>query len=644
MGTLDQLASLEHTMQSSYNQTYQEELVCRMIRYPWILIVSLLIMMVIMSAGVIGNVLVCISMYTCRSLRTANNALLLNLAAADLFACFLFTPLLFTLVIQSLVSYKAVMPRFLCISQGWLRFVCSSVQQITLSSISAQRYAAIAHPLKRKGTKERVLAAVVISWLISACISIAAIQLQSSPIYELCPCSLGLGSGIPTNLVDMYLLGPLGMMCFLIVIFFYAMIFRTVRKHVKEKVGSSYEPTSSVTTANKRILPLKCCQMCGFRGGLKTNVVAPIIDDHNSTELPKHDLLQGSSSLEAAERQHTSNMSIPEVTSDAYLQHIVTDTENIHSNNSMPQEYQEYVNHSHGSFNLLDQQGLERSDIFSGPDGTEDIGETYSNFLPSLETKAGDDNSDMIPEINSTYDVSNTNELNNVRDYEQGMLDTEGGAKVEIDTDKPCEIQCEKLEDAPVLTMGQRETQLDELSQSAVDNTARETNSNGLVQCEDVQDNVETHHVPHSDSTGNVPSVDGDKVLTKGNTIWLASEILPGTSISVQDASTVTKELSTKIYGDVCLMNPKSRERGRRKIEAKTAKRALFIIAAFIICWFPMSIITYLEISMNLPVEVKILVLTLSFLSAVINPIIYTFINTAYRNEFKRLLKKIYQR
>lgn len=639
MGTLDQLASLEHTMQSSYNQTYQEELVCRLIRYPWILIISLLIMMVIMSAGVIGNVLVCISMYTCRSLRTANNALLLNLAAADLFACFLFTPLLFTLVIQSLISYEAVMPRFLCISQGWLRFVCSSVQQITLSSISAQRYAAIAHPLKRKGTKERVFAAVVISWLISVCISIAAIHLQSSPIYELCPCSLGLGSGIPTNLVDMYLLGPLGMICFLIVIFFYAMIFRTVRKHVKEKVGSSYEPTSSVTTANKRILPLKCCKMCGFRGGLKSNVVAPIIDDHNSAELPKHDLLQGSSSLEAAERQHTSNMSIPEVTGDAYLQHIVTDTENINSNHSMPQEYQESV--SHGSFKSLDQQGLERVDTFSGPDGTEDIGETYSNFLPSLETKAVDGNSDMI---NSTYDVSNNSELKSVRDYEQDMLDTEGGTKVEIETDKSCEIQCEKLEDAPVLTMGQRETQLGELSQSAVDNTVREKDSNDLVQCEDVQDNVETHHVPHSDSTDNVPSVDGDKVLTKGNTIWLASEILPGASISVQDASIVTKELSSKIYGDVCLMNPKSRERGRRKIEAKTAKRALFIIAAFIICWFPMSIITYLEISMNLPVEVKILVLTLSFLSAVINPIIYTFINTAYRNEFKRLLKKMYQR
>lgn len=640
MGTLDQLASLEHTMQSSYNQTYQEELVCRLIRYPWILIISLLIMMVIMSAGVIGNVLVCISMYTCRSLRTANNALLLNLAAADLFACFLFTPLLFTLVIQSLISYEAVMPRFLCISQGWLRFVCSSVQQITLSSISAQRYAAIAHPLKRKGTKERVLAAVVISWLISVCISIAAIHLQSSPIYELCPCSLG--SGIPTNLVDMYLLGPLGMICFLIVIFFYAMIFRTVRKHVKEKVGSSYEPTSSVTTANKRILPLKCCKMCGFRGGLKSNVVAPIIDDHNSAELPKHDLLQGSSSLEAAERQHTSNMSIPEVTGDAYLQHIMTDTENINSNHSMPQEYQESVNHSHGSFKLLDQQGLERVDTFSGPDGTEDIGETYSNFLPSLETKAVDGNSDMI---NSTYDVSINSELKSVRDYEQDMLDTEGGTKVEIETDKSCEIQCEKLEDAPVLTMGQRETQLGELSQSAVDNTVREKDSNDLVQCEDVQDTVETHHVPHSDSTDNVPSVDGDKVLmTKGNTIWLASEILPGASISVQDASIVTKELSSKIYGDVCLMNPKSRERGRRKIEAKTAKRALFIIAAFIICWFPMSIITYLEISMNLPVEVKILVLTLSFLSAVINPIIYTFINTAYRNEFKRLLKKMYQR
>ncbi|XP_054750664.2 tyramine receptor 1-like [Lytechinus pictus] len=613
MGMLEEsLAWLEYTMSEFNNQTSQGEWNCQLIRYPWTLIISLLIMMVIMSAGVLGNVLVCVSMYTCRSLRTANNALLLNLAAADLLASFLFTPLLFTLVIQSLVSHEAVMPRSLCVLQGWLRFVCSAVQQITLSSISAQRYAAIVHPLKRKGTKERVLAAVVISWLISVSISIAAIYLHSSPIYELCPCSLH--PGTPTNLVDMYLLGPLGTVSFIVVISFYAMIFRTVRKHVKEKRGSSLEPSR---TANKRTLAFTCCSICGFRAGMKSNVVAPI-DGNSSIGLPRHDLLQGSSSVESTERQHTRNMSVPEIADNTSIKHGVTDTEN----NLMPHES---IDHDHEPSILLDDQELDRAVHFSSE--AADNRETRKYSLSSLET-----NNDMNTERN---------------DSEQDTIVSKCRANTECGTDKSDDSQYlkrEKLEDTPVLDIKKSEPRVGEHAAKIGDNFISEKSLNSPVQVEDVQDNRGSPNVLRDINPETASSVEGKGVLTNKNRVWLASEILVGASSSIQDSTVVTQELSTKICGDVCMMNPRSKERGRRKIEAKTAKRALFIIAAFIICWFPMNIVTYVEIMKDLPVEVKILFLSVSFLSAVINPIIYTFINTAYRNEFKRLLRKICHR
>ncbi|XP_041461090.1 dopamine D2-like receptor [Lytechinus variegatus] len=619
MGMLEEsLAWLEYTMSEFNNQTSQGEWNCQPIRYPWTLIISLLIMMVIMSAGVLGNVLVCVSMYTCRSLRTANNALLLNLAAADLLASFLFTPLLFTLVIQSLVSHQAVMPRSLCVLQGWLRFVCSAVQQITLSSISAQRYAAIVHPLKRKGTKERVLAAVVISWLISVSISIAAIYLHSSPIYELCPCSLH--PGTPTNLVDMYLLGPLGTVSFIVVITFYAMIFRTVRKHVKEKSGSSLERSRSDITANKRTLAFTCCNICGFRAGMKSNVVAPI-DGNSSIGLSRHDLLQGSSSLESlesTERQNTRNMSVPEIADNTSTKHGVTDTEN----NLMPHES---VDHDHGPSILLDDQVLDKAVHFSSE--AADNRETRKCSLSSLET-----NNDMNTEIN---------------DSEQDTIVSKCRANTECGTDKSDDSQylkCEKLEDTPVFNIKRSEPRVAEHATKMGDNSISEKSLNSLIQGEDVQDNGASRHVLQDVPPETASSVEGKGGLTNKNRVWLASEILVGASSSIQDSTVVTQELSTKICGDVCMMNPRSRERGRRKIEAKTAKRALFIIAAFIICWFPMNIVTYVDITKDLPVEVKILFLSVSFLSAVINPIIYTFINTAYRNEFKRLLKKICHR
>ena len=118
----------------------------------------------------------------------------------------------------------------------------------------------------------------------------------------------------------------------------------------------------------------------------------------------------------------------------------------------------------------------------------------------------------------------------------------------------------------------------------------------------------------------------------------------PGDLSTSNVESDVQAKPPDNVYGDVCVMNPKSRERGRRKLEARTAKRALFIIAAFVVCWLPMSVITYLEVHVELVIDIKVFFLTFSILSAVINPLIYTFINTAYRNEFKRLLKMAFRR
>ena len=121
--------------------------------------------------------------------------------------------------------------------------------------------------------------------------------------------------------------------------------------------------------------------------------------------------------------------------------------------------------------------------------------------------------------------------------------------------------------------------------------------------------------------------------------------------VQIHDADGMTmkaKMMRTTITGDICVMNNSNKIKGKRKIEAKSAKRTAVVLITFLIVWlpFPVVIMVLWFLNAQSAAHVKVLLssylisLTLSLLAASINPLMYGVINKQFHKEFKRLIKK----
>ena len=64
--------------------------------------------------------------------------------------------------------------------------------------------------------------------------------------------------------------------------------------------------------------------------------------------------------------------------------------------------------------------------------------------------------------------------------------------------------------------------------------------------------------------------------------------------VQIHDADGLTikaKTTRTTITGDICVMNTSNKIRGKRKIEAKSAKRTAIVLITFLIAWLPFPIV-----------------------------------------------------
>jgi hypothetical protein len=85
-----------------------------------------------------------------------------------------------------------------------------------------------------------------------------------------------------------------------------------------------------------------------------------------------------------------------------------------------------------------------------------------------------------------------------------------------------------------------------------------------------------------------------------------------------------------------------NKERGKRKVEARTAKVTAVVMVAFLACWLPFPAVV---MATRFPVSEmnKSLLITsraVSFLSAAINPVVYELVNRQIRSGILRLAKK----
>ena len=81
--------------------------------------------------------------------------------------------------------------------------------------------------------------------------------------------------------------------------------------------------------------------------------------------------------------------------------------------------------------------------------------------------------------------------------------------------------------------------------------------------------------------------------------------------------------------------------------DIKTTKILFISVLGFLACWIPISIIDFVDVfrgAVTFPRQVYFLYLILGNLSAVINPIIYGFLNNNFRAEYKKIILSLKKR
>lgn len=105
----------------------------------------------------------------------------------------------------------------------------------------------------------------------------------------------------------------------------------------------------------------------------------------------------------------------------------------------------------------------------------------------------------------------------------------------------------------------------------------------------------------------------------------------------------VEKNSNDQVVGDVCVFNPKNREIGKRKLEAKIAKHFAIGIGLFGLVWipFPVFILIHFNTIMLSEAECHVLAVLSTFSLTVytVNPLITIFMNGKVNAECKKISK-----
>lgn len=130
---------------------------------------------IIIFMALVGNLLVCLAIYTDRRLRKLGNLFLVSLAISDLFV----SSLVMTFAVANdVMGYWVFGPQF---CDTWIAFdvMCSTASILNLCAISLDRFIHIKDPLRygRWMTKRVVLISIAGIWLMSALVSFLPISL-----------------------------------------------------------------------------------------------------------------------------------------------------------------------------------------------------------------------------------------------------------------------------------------------------------------------------------------------------------------------------------------------------------------------------------------------------------------------------------
>ncbi|XP_019746594.1 5-hydroxytryptamine receptor 1-like [Hippocampus comes] len=125
----------------------------------------------------------------------------------------------------------------------------------------------------------------------------------------------------------------------------------------------------------------------------------------------------------------------------------------------------------------------------------------------------------------------------------------------------------------------------------------------------------------------------------------------PGHSVSGESCSgpvaAGARRTLPEIVGAVCLRTPGARERGKKQVEGKLAKRFGYIIITFTLFWLPMVVILLMNHLIARPDTDKLLLemetsaLVLTCVQAAVDPLIYTLVTRQFRCELSKIFLSI---
>ncbi|XP_061106645.1 D(3) dopamine receptor-like [Conger conger] len=183
--------------------------------------------------GIAANAFVVWAVIRQKSLQTFNNALLVNLAIVDLIRCTIDCPLLVSIELRAYgIGASGAL---LCDAQMVSFSLGCCVQLLTLASISAERYQAVANPFQHKQRRIRIIVWIPLTWTVGLVLTAFCMSRpRDAPIYLKCN-GIGLDKdSLPNDTFGRYILIPVWSGCFFVIIGFYGRIYWIVKTHNKK--------------------------------------------------------------------------------------------------------------------------------------------------------------------------------------------------------------------------------------------------------------------------------------------------------------------------------------------------------------------------------------------------------------------------
>ena len=594
--------------------------------------------------GIPANLIVCFAVYKIKSLRTSMNALVVNLGMADLISCAISSPLLAACLLQNSMRHMA-----LCRLFDFAHVLGGTVQLLSMACISFERYQAISRPFEIEERLKRIRVSLLVTWIVGIICAGVSVAMVENPIMILCTSRADVVI-LSCYIFGVYVFFPLGCIIVVTVFLFYAKIIYLVNKHVKD----------TEMNLKRRTMKRKSNRVAPFPhqiGNIQTRVDGQhgSVNTLNVNTVTKAKSMAGASTQKNISQQnkmsaldHSRRSVAPETGNKQYAPQVSIIGEEPNSaqrpsqNDAIVGAFKSWTpsNHKHEL-----RRRSSTIQIFTERISVENDNSTTSTYLDGKRrTKSDSDVSRDEMNVSISYRYSFDASI-----FSNSAYSGRSAGEVDIFTLHTANVPDIGLSDNPpqgrmplnttIIVPAKTETTEPVSGMMSPDDQRQVDSSRNLTNIVEKTD----------ESSPNIPSGSATMATSQNKdvkSIPKRREAL--VEIHAMDGSMIKAHVSgPEIHGSICVMDPSNRERGKRRVELKTAKRTAVVIVTFVACWLPYWAVILASVgvfrtkmNVNIWFNVYIITLAVAVLAALMNPIVYGLINNHFRSGIVRMLKR----